>query len=47
MKNALRRHVSMNDADRRMDKDILIALRMIRGGELPLGPIDYEEGRVS
>lgn len=41
MRDAVRRVVPTNDADRRMDLDIQAVLRMYREGELPIGAIEW------
>jgi histidine ammonia-lyase len=44
MRDAVRREVPMNLADRRMDLDIQTVLRMLRADALPLGPHEAVEG---
>jgi histidine ammonia-lyase len=44
MRDAVRREVPMNLADRRMDLDIQTVLRMLRADALPLGPLEAVEG---
>lgn len=41
MRNAVRRVVPTNEADRRMDVDIRAVLEMYRAGELPIGEIEW------
>ena len=38
---AIRAHIPMNEADRRMDVDIHRILELHRAGELPIGQIDF------
>jgi histidine ammonia-lyase len=41
MRDAVRADVPINDADRRMDVDIALALARYREGVLPIGEIDF------
>ena len=44
IRNAVRKHIPMVEADRRMDLDIQAALKLYRNDQLPLGENDYEVG---
>ena len=42
LRQAVRRRISKNEADRRMDVDIRTVLAMYQAGELPIGALDFE-----